>query len=90
MADNNKKTRMDATHNEAGYTTTALNERQRAIMEEFAQEEVVNGDYMDGELSSADTRIPDPAAFNIIPAQSLLFSGFNLIWRELPKHLQSW
>lgn len=22
MADNNKKTRMDATHNEAGYTTT--------------------------------------------------------------------
>lgn len=29
----------------------ALNERQRAIMEEFAQEEVVNGDYMDGEVN---------------------------------------
>ncbi|XP_060217884.1 chaperone protein dnaJ 1, mitochondrial isoform X2 [Lycium barbarum] len=30
---------------------TALNERQRAIMEEFAQEEIVNGDYMDGEVN---------------------------------------
>lgn len=29
----------------------ALNERQRAIMEEFAQEEVTNGDYMDGEVN---------------------------------------
>ncbi|XP_049385924.1 chaperone protein dnaJ 1, mitochondrial [Solanum stenotomum] len=30
---------------------SALNERQRAIMEEFAQEEVINGDYMDGEVN---------------------------------------
>ncbi|WMV10991.1 hypothetical protein MTR67_004376 [Solanum verrucosum] len=30
---------------------TALNERQRAIMEEFAQEEVINGDYLDREVN---------------------------------------